>query len=564
MTATATPTDRLPTDQFAASTDIAALRTAVSWPNSAPRLALLLLTRLLAGRRFAEAHEFFDRLSRERPDEPLLLAAAGAAQAQLPDGLPDALAKLDAAAAAQPGLPTLLRGLTLARVPGAAGRAADAIADLELVLALADRFPAGLRRAARHALTDLRAGVVSTPPLAVDHSVDDRNGFRFGPPRLVELAEGVLVAQNYDFGDIAFVRTSGGVVAVDAGTTEANAAAALAALRAVTADPITHVVLTHAHWDHVGGLAALRGPDTRVIAQAGFPAELARLAEQPDPWPRFRPADAVRRYDITPDLLVSEPTALRVGDRELVLLPARGGETADALLLHLPESGVLFVGDVLMPHLGAPFLAEGSADGLLAGLRQIEEIRPRLLVHGHPPLTETMPIEIVPALRAALTSLHDTVLADLRAGRALVELLGRNHLPDLLRDHPDAVLPYLLLRDNLIQRVHRQRTGYWQRDGEGMAVFAPDDWALALDLLADGDADRHTAAVRALLDRDHAALALRVVDLALRRHPDHAALTELRGLVLARLLAHHQAASPFRFIVYSGLSGVDVPPVPAA
>jgi glyoxylase-like metal-dependent hydrolase (beta-lactamase superfamily II) len=559
MTATTTPTD-----QFAASTDIEALRTAVSWPNSAPRVALLLLTRLLAGRRFTDAHEFFDQLSRERPDEPLLLAAAGTAQAQLPGQLPDALAKLDAAAAAQAGLPSLLRGLTLAQVPDAAGRAADAIADLELVLALAERFPAGLRRAAQHALADLRAGVVSTPPLAVNYSIDDRDGFRFGPPQLVELADGVLVAQNYDFGDIAFIRTSAGVVAVDAGTTEANAAAALAALRAVTADPITHVVLTHAHWDHVGGLAALRGPHTRVIAQAGFPAELARLGEQPDPWSRFRPADAVRDHDITPDLLVSEPTALRVGDRELALLPTPGGETADALLLHLPESGVLFVGDVLMPYLGAPFLAEGSAEGLLAGLRQIEELAPRLLVHGHPPLTDTMSAAVIPALRAALTSLHETVLADLRAGRTLVELLRRNHLPELLRDHPDAVLPYLLVRDNLVQRTHRQRTGYWQRDGEGMAVFAPEDWALALDLLADGDADRHARAVRVLLDRDDAALALRLVDLALVRHRDHPALTDLRQQVLGRLLAHHQSTSPFRFIVYSGLSGVDVPAAPAA
>ena len=38
--------------------------------------------------------------------------------------------------------------------------------------------------------------------------------------------------------------------------------------------PITHVILTHAHWDHVGGLAALKAPNTRVIAQARFADEL--------------------------------------------------------------------------------------------------------------------------------------------------------------------------------------------------------------------------------------------------------------------------------------------------
>jgi glyoxylase-like metal-dependent hydrolase (beta-lactamase superfamily II) len=29
-------------------------------------------------------------------------------------------------------------------------------------------------------------------------------------------------------------------------------------------------------------------------------------------------------------------------------LPTRGGETDDALLIHMPEQGVLFVGDILM------------------------------------------------------------------------------------------------------------------------------------------------------------------------------------------------------------------------
>jgi glyoxylase-like metal-dependent hydrolase (beta-lactamase superfamily II) len=70
------------------------------------------------------------------------------------------------------------------------------------------------------------------------------------------------------------VLTDAGIVAIDAGTTEATAQAALSALRQRVSAPITHVILTHAHWDHVGGLAALRAPDTRVIAQAGFADEL--------------------------------------------------------------------------------------------------------------------------------------------------------------------------------------------------------------------------------------------------------------------------------------------------
>jgi hypothetical protein len=183
-----------------------------------------------------------------------------------------------------------------------------------------------------------------------------------------------------------------------------------------------------------------------------------------------------------------------------------------------------------------------------------------VVIHGHPPLTENFPIEVFPALRAALESLYATVRADLADGRTLIEILHRNHLPGLLRDHPGAVLPYLVVRDNLVKRVHRQRTGYWQPDGDGIEDVPPAEWALALDRLAGGDAERHEATIRDLLARDQLPLALRLADLALGRHPDEPALTGLRRAAQVRLMERHQALNPFKFIVYSGLSGAEVPP----
>jgi hypothetical protein len=39
-----------------------------------------------------------------------------------------------------------------------------------------------------------------------------------------------------------------------------------------------------------------------------------------------------------------------------------------------------------------------------------------------------------------------------------------------LSAHPDAVMPFLVVRDNFIQRVAHQRTGYWKPDGDGIEV----------------------------------------------------------------------------------------------
>lgn len=562
---------------LAHSLEIEALKSAARWPNASPRVALVLLGRLAAARRFADAAAFFDELARDRPDQPLLLAASGFAQARVEGQLTDALGKLDTAVRAEPGLPNFLRGTVLARLPSEFGRATDAIADLELVVALRERIPAGLRRAALRSLAGVYAAAgrdgdavralarsgfaadADAPALTVDYWVTERDGFRFVPPRLAELADGVHVAQGYDFADISFVRTRAGIVAIDAGSTPSNAAAALEELRAVTSAPITHVILTHSHWDHVGGLEALRGQDTEVIAQSGFVTEAARQGEIPLPWPRFLPAGAIARGDVIPDRTIEARTTLDIGGVEFVLTPAYGGETADALLVHVPERGVVFAGDILMPYLGAPFLAEGSAEGLLDAMRLVEDMAPAVVIHGHPPLTENFTGAVFPGLRTALESLYDTVRSDLRLGRTLSEMLQRNHLPDTLRQHPEAVLPYLLLRDNLVKRVHRQRTGYWQPDGEGIEDVPPEDWALALDLLAVGDEDRHAAVVRALVERDHLAVALRIADLALRRHEHSSTLAAVRQDVLVRLLERHQAMDPFKFIVYSGMSGLELP-----
>jgi glyoxylase-like metal-dependent hydrolase (beta-lactamase superfamily II) len=179
------------------------------------------------------------------------------------------------------------------------------------------------------------------------------------------------------------------------------------------------------------------------------------------------------RPDITPDRLIGEPTALTIGGTELVLYPTRGGETADALMIYLPASGLLFTGDVMMPYVGSPFAAEGSPEGLLETLRFIRDLSPRALIQGHTPLTETFTIEVIPGLEAALTELHARILDDILAGRTLPDTLDRCYLPGTLRDHPRAVVPYLVIRDRFAARLYHQRTGYWHPDGHDLHPAPP-------------------------------------------------------------------------------------------
>jgi glyoxylase-like metal-dependent hydrolase (beta-lactamase superfamily II) len=570
--------------------ELEALKEAVSWPRADVAAVMTLAGRLMAGRRDAEGFAYFSERAASEPGRGLFLALQGVFQARQADSVSlfrrvawvnDAVAKLDRAVVLDPGLPRYLRGVVLAGLPERFGKAQTAVEDLTWVLDNKARFPIGLRRGVYYGLAQAystlgrepqardslaRSGAsrldAAQPVFIADFSVSARDGFRFRSPRLVELAPGVHVAQGFDFADISFVSTDEGVVAIDAGTTEETARAALQALRRVTSRPITHVILTHAHWDHIGGLGALLDSNPQVIAQAAF-ADEQRIVNRSGV--RFQyffgTAGSGRRYDVRPNHLVREPEMLTVGGTRFVLYPAHGGETSDALLIHVPDRGTLFVGDAFMPYLGAPFVAEGSAEGLFETTALIRSLQPRLLVHGHPPLTEVYTAQALPAIESALHELHQRVRTAMSEGRTLAEILHNNILPASLREHPGAVVPYLVMRDNFVKRVYHQSTGYWKPDGEGMEVLAPAEWAAALDLLGGQREDAFVRTVRGLAERGDDVLALKVADLGLVRYPSSEALTTLRRRALDNMRLRNQQMSPFKFIIYSEWAGAELSPI---
>jgi len=545
--------------------EIDALKQAAAWPGADQQTIVVLANQLMGAGRFQEGFDYFAA----RADDTLALALAGAFESGLDGRATDAIAKLDAAAGVGLGLPQYLRGTSLARLPGCAGRAETVVADLEFVLAVKDQFPPGLLRAAYAGLAeayeavgraaDAKAAGARAGQLVTDLWVVPGDGLRFAPQRLVELAAGVHVAQGYDFSDFGFVVTDDGIVAIDAASSPEHAAAALRDLRAITDLPITHIILTHGHWDHVGGLDALGADGATVIAQANFPDELRIENEGPPPFPYLLPGGERRHIDVAPDRLVSEPGKLTVGGTEFTLIPIAGGETHDGLIVHVPDREVVFTGDMNMPYLGAPFFAEGSAAGLFEAMETVMALRPRLLIHGHAGLTVTYPIEAFPGLLAALRDLDDTTATAIGDGLTLAEILRLNHLPEVLRDHPLAVMPYLVTRDHFIQRVHRQRTGYWHARGEGVEHFTQDELAAAADLLGGGTSTSFHAAAGELTRRGEPALALRVLDLGLLSHPGAADLADLRRDVLYRLAEREQLINPFKFAYYAGLLDLDLP-----
>ena len=569
---------------------LGSLKEAAGWPGADRNTMVTLALSLVAARADEEGSSYFQDLSDQNPANATAQALAGFFQIRAGRDLAAAVTKLNEAATIEPGLPQYFRGLALAGLLPSEGpsgtelgaadsaRADQVIADLEFVLAARDQFPVLLLRAAHQglarayrvlgreqqaaeALRRSGLGPVATDrqPRFTSFSLTARDGMRLSTPVSLSPAPNVHVAQSYDFGDFAFIKTTAGVVAIDAGSSPDRVLAAMADLGLKDQAPVSHLILTHAHFDHVAGAAAVIGPHTVVIASAQFPAEAARLRHYVPP--ELTGTSASPGSDVEPDRLISERTSLVVGDTEFVLIPVRGGETADGLMVYLPASGVLFAGDVLMPYLGVPFFAEGSPEGLLDTLRYIRELGPRQLIEGHTTLTENFTIEAVAGLEPALTELHEFALARIGENVPLPDILDFGYLPASLRDHPAAVVPYLVTRDNFIARLYHQRTGYWLPDGHGLDPRSQEEKAEALDLLAGGKAEPFVTAAATLADQGDLALALEILDPGLLRHPDNRELAELRQAVLARLMEQRQLLDPFGFAVYAQLTGAELSPV---
>src|SRR3989441_2257936 len=273
--------------------------------------------------------------------------------------------------------------------------------------------------------------------------------------------------------------------------------------------------------------------------------------------------DNVRSFK--PDITIDRRTELKIGRTRIELIPVQGGETRDAMFIYLPDEGVLFVGDFIMPYLGAPFVEEADLQGLLDAIDIVVQKNPRHLLHGHEPLTRNFAsASMLAQLKIDLVWLCEQVLTATRRGDERGAIHQANLIPPgLLNDQPDVYQPYLILREHVIDRLYDQNVGHWQPDLQGLEHLTRADHAeLMVDYLGVSERQLVKTVERLTADGKYE-LAASLLESSGDRFERSASVANAKRLVYLKLMEKHQNTDPFKFIIYSGKIGEQTPQLAA-
>ena len=197
----------------------------------------------------------------------------------------------------------------------------------------------------------VRTGKYITPqPEAFGPTIPAGKGYR-----LQDLGDGLFMITDNIYQSL-FLVYDGGVVVIDAPPNYAKRIQQ--AIAEVTKKPVTHIVYSHAHADHIGG-AGVFDTDPEIIAHEDVRRMLERAA---DP---NRPA---------PTQTFTDSYELRLGAQVLELSYHGNAHTPGNIFIYAPRQRVLMVVDVVFPG-WMPWRRFALAEDIPGYFEQVELIR---------------------------------------------------------------------------------------------------------------------------------------------------------------------------------------------
>ncbi|WP_152476964.1 quinoprotein relay system zinc metallohydrolase 2 [Roseovarius sp. THAF9] len=187
-----------------------------------------------------------------------------------------------------------------------------------------------------------------------------------------------------DVANLGFVVGQDSVAVIDTGSARWIGEALWRAIRLETDKPVSHVILTHMHPDHVLGTDAFSTTGAQVASHAALPRALAdRQANYAESLTRLIGPAFIGSTAPDTDITVSPdaPMQIDLGNRILTLHAWPTAHTGNDLTVLDEATGTLFTGDLIF-HMHTPAL-DGSVLGWLDVLGQLKKWNVTRIVPGH-------------------------------------------------------------------------------------------------------------------------------------------------------------------------------------
>jgi quinoprotein relay system zinc metallohydrolase 2 len=249
---------------------------------------------------------------------------------------------------------------------------------------------------------------------------------------LVEIAPGIHVSRGVHaevapanlgaIANVGFIVGAERVAVIDSGGCRLWGERLREAVRHVTPLPISHLVLTHMHPDHVFGAAAFLGDAPVILGHRHLPAALAsRQAYYTRRLHEILGELAADSVIVPPTQLVDGAVDIDLGGRVLRVTAHRTAHTDNDLSLRDLATGTLWAGDLLFME-RIP-VVDGSLLGWLAVLEEMRAAPAARIVPGHGPAAAPWPGAADAQLRY-LTLLRDDIRQVIKRGGTMEQAIA--------------------------------------------------------------------------------------------------------------------------------------------
>jgi alkyl sulfatase BDS1-like metallo-beta-lactamase superfamily hydrolase len=318
----------------------------------------------------------------------------------------------------------------------------------------------------------------------------------------------------------------------------------------VSDQPVRVIVFTQGHPDHVGGWSLFNAAGVETIAQANHrdvreywrhlhPFYVRRIAKL---WGHVMDVDALGA-ELPPEPVLTagfiDSHTFDLGGRRFELYSTPGGETADALVVWMPEHRTAFIGNLMGPFFGhAPNLYTLRGDKIRSAMTFIHSVdrvialQPETLINGHDVFRGADEIRrTMTKVRDATAYLRDRTIDGMNAGTSLWTLMRDVMLPaELALPQVHGKVPWI------VRAIWEEHAGWFRYESTTELYDVPPSsvWPDIVELA--GGTATLTEHAQAHADQGRPLQALHLTDIVLAHFPDDPVALRVKHAALEQLL----------------------------